>query len=110
MADIYATNDGIVLKNIPATSGGSWDAARDATTGQVQPWIYQKLSETFVLDDEMRRRMGEMNPTASLRMANRLLEAHERDYWQPDEATLEGLRRGADELEDKCEGIAFAAE
>ena len=36
MADIYATNDGIVLKNIPATSGGSWDAARDATTGQVQ--------------------------------------------------------------------------
>jgi len=35
MADIYATNDGIVLKNIPATSGGSWDAARDATTGQV---------------------------------------------------------------------------
>ncbi len=81
-----------------------------ATTGQVQPWIYQKLSETFVLDDEMRRRMGEMNPTASLRMANRLLEAHERDYWQPDEATLEALRRGADELEDKCEGIAFAAE
>ena len=35
MADIYATNDSIVLKNIPETSGGSWDAARDATSGQL---------------------------------------------------------------------------
>ena len=35
MADIYATNDSQVLKNIPATSGGSWDACRDATSGQV---------------------------------------------------------------------------
>ena len=35
MPDIYATNDSQVLKNIPATSGGSWDACRDATSGQV---------------------------------------------------------------------------
>ena len=25
-----------------------------ATTGQVQPWVYQQMTETFVLDDEMR--------------------------------------------------------
>jgi magnesium chelatase subunit H len=81
-----------------------------ATTGQVKPWVYQRLSETFVLDDNMRQRMAELNPTAGLRMANRLLEAHERDYWQPDEETLEALRRGADELEDQCEGITIAAE
>ena len=81
-----------------------------ATTGQVQPWVYQRFSETFVLDDEMRRRMAEMNPTASLRMANRLIEAHERDYWQPDEETLDALRKGALELEDQCEGITIAAE
>jgi magnesium chelatase subunit H len=43
-------------------------------------------------------------------MANRLLEAHERDYWQPDEETLDALRRGVDELEDQCEGITIAAE
>jgi magnesium chelatase subunit H len=54
--------------------------------------------------------MAELNPTAGLRMANRLLEAHERDYWQPDEETLDALRRGADELEDQCEGITIAAE
>ncbi len=81
-----------------------------ATTGQVEPWVYQRLTETFVLDEEMRRRLAALNPTASTRMANRLLEAHERAYWQPDAATLEALRQGAEELEDHLEGIPFAAE
>ena len=79
-----------------------------ATTGQVDPWVYQRLTETFVLDDAMRRRLAELNPQASARVANRLIEAHERAYWTPDEATLEALRRGADELEDRLEGIAPA--
>jgi len=76
-----------------------------ATTGQVAPWVYQRLTETFVLDEAMRRRLAELNPQASARVANRLIEAHERAYWQPDDATLEALRRGADELEDTLEGI-----
>jgi magnesium chelatase subunit H len=77
-----------------------------ATTGQVEPWVYQRLSETFVLDDEMRRRLAALNPKASARMANRLLEAHDRNYWQPDAATLAALQNAADELEDRLEGIA----
>jgi magnesium chelatase subunit H len=81
-----------------------------ATTGQVEPWVYQRLSETFVLDVEMRRRLAALNPAASLRMANRLLEAQERAYWRPDEATLDALRNGADELEDRLEGVGIAAE
>ncbi|MBY4894230.1 magnesium chelatase subunit H [Rhodobacteraceae bacterium N5(2021)] len=81
-----------------------------ATTGQVDPWVYQRLSETFVLDDDMRRRLAELNPQASARMANRLLEAHERNYWHPDEATLAALQAGADELEDTLEGLNVAAE
>jgi magnesium chelatase subunit H len=76
-----------------------------ATTGQVDPWVYQRLSETFVLDEDMRRRMAALNPQASARMANRLLEAFERNYWQPDEATLAALQAGADELEDTLEGL-----
>ena len=76
-----------------------------ATTGQVDPWVYQRLSETFVLDEEMRRRMAALNPQASARMANRLLEAHDRQYWQPDDATLAALQAGADELEDTLEGL-----
>ncbi|MEO0420853.1 MAG: magnesium chelatase subunit H [Pseudomonadota bacterium] len=76
-----------------------------ATTGQVAPWVYDRLSETFVLDDEMRKRLAELNPAASLKVANRLLEAHERDYWSPDEETLEALRRAGEELEDRLEGV-----
>jgi len=76
-----------------------------ATTGQVQPWVYQQLSETFMLDPEMRDRLARLNPTASARVANRLLEAYERNYWQPDEATLEALRRAGEELEDRLEGV-----
>jgi magnesium chelatase subunit H len=77
-----------------------------ATTGQVEPWVYQRLSETFVLDAEMRRRLASINPQASARMANRLLEASDRNYWQPDAETLAALQDAADELEDRVEGIA----
>ncbi|MEL7100393.1 MAG: magnesium chelatase subunit H [Pseudomonadota bacterium] len=77
-----------------------------ATTGQVDPWVYQRISETFVLDDEMRERIAAMNPTAASRMAGRLLEASDRDYWQPDAETLEALQDAADQLEDRMEGIA----
>ncbi|MEM7613537.1 MAG: cobaltochelatase subunit CobN, partial [Pseudomonadota bacterium] len=79
-----------------------------ATTGQVEPWVYQRITETFVLDEDMRRRLAELNPAASTRMANRLLEAQERAYWDPDEETLEALRRGAEELEDQLEGVGLA--
>ncbi|MGY6412491.1 MAG: magnesium chelatase subunit H [Alkalilacustris sp.] len=77
-----------------------------ATTGQVEPWVYQRLSETFVLDAEMRKRLLDLNPKASARMAGRLLEASDRQYWQPDDETLAALQAAADEIEDRLEGIA----
>ena len=76
-----------------------------ATTGQVAPWVYQQLTETFVLDAEMRARLTALNPTSSAKMANRLIEAHERKYWAPDAATLEALRAAGDEIEDRLEGV-----
>jgi len=76
-----------------------------ATTGKVAPWVYGRLASTYVLDAEMRDRMAALNPQASARVANRLLEAHERSYWSPDPATLEALRQAGAELEDRIEGI-----
>jgi magnesium chelatase subunit H len=76
-----------------------------ATTGQVQPWVYKQLTETFVLDPAMRERLARLNPTASAKVASRLIEAFERSYWQPDDATLEALRRAGEELEDRLEGV-----
>ena len=80
-----------------------------ATTNAVDPWVYQRLSETFVLDEDMRRRLADLNPQASARMANRLLEANDRNFWQPDEATLAALQDAADELEDRLEGLTTMA-
>ena len=67
--------------------------------------MYRQLATTFVLDDEMRERMAALNPTASARVANRLLEANERSYWSPDPALLEALRNAGAELEDRLEGL-----
>ncbi len=76
-----------------------------ATTGEVDPWVYQRISETYVLDAEMRERMAALNPRASARVANRLIEAVDRKFWSPDEATLAALHAASDELEDRLEGI-----
>ena len=76
-----------------------------ATTGQVQPWVYQQLTQTFLLDPEMRERLARLNPSASARVASRLMEAYERQYWTPDQDTLDAMRRAGEELEDRLEGI-----
>jgi magnesium chelatase subunit H len=76
-----------------------------ATTGQVAPWVYQQLTQTYVLDATMRERLAALNPAASAKVANRLLEAHERKYWSPDAAALAALRQASAELEDRVEGV-----
>jgi magnesium chelatase subunit H len=76
-----------------------------ATTGQVAPWVYQQLTQTFMLDPQMRDRLARLNPTASARVASRLLEANDRKYWTPDEQVLAALRAAGAELEDRLEGV-----
>jgi magnesium chelatase subunit H len=93
--------EGVRQIEVHITNTMGWSA----TTGQVQPWVYQQLTETFMLDASMRERMARLNPTASARVANRLIEAYERQYWQPDERTLEALRQAGEELEDRLEGV-----
>ena len=78
-----------------------------ATTGQVEAWVYRQITETFVLDPEMRARLAALNPTASAKIAGRLIEAQERRYWSPDPAMLEALREAGEELEDRLEGITM---
>ncbi len=76
-----------------------------ATTGKVAPWVYQRITETFVLDPQMRNRMASLNPSACVKLANRLLEAHARHYWTPDDDVLDALRQAGEELEDRAEGV-----
>jgi magnesium chelatase subunit H len=93
--------EGVRQIEVAITNTLGWSA----TTGQVQPWVYQQLTQTFMLDPAMRDRLARLNPTASLKLANRLLEAQRRQYWNPDAETLAALQRAGDELEDRLEGV-----
>jgi magnesium chelatase subunit H len=97
--------EGVRQLEVHVTNTMGWSA----TTGEVAPWVYQRLTETFVLDRAMRERLAALNPAASAKVANRLLEAHERRYWSPEPAVLDALRRAGEELEDRIEGIGVAA-
>ncbi|MFP1624171.1 cobaltochelatase subunit CobN [Streptomyces sp. 5K101] len=66
----------------------------DATTGVVADWMYDKLTETYVLDPTNRAFLQEANPWALHGIAERLLEAESRGMWEkPDPAVLAGLRQ-----------------
>ncbi|RPF71771.1 cobaltochelatase subunit CobN [Aurantiacibacter spongiae] len=94
--------EGVIHIEASITNTFGWSA----TTGQVDEWVYRQLSETFVLDEDMRQRLSALNPTASARMANRLLEASDRQFWTPSAETLAALEAAGDELNDRMEGIA----
>ncbi len=93
--------EGVRQIEVHITNTMGWSA----TTGQVQPWVYKQLTETFVLDPQMRDRLARLNPTASARLANRLIEASDRAYWQPDDDMRNQLQQASDELEDRLEGV-----
>ncbi len=65
----------------------------DATTGVVADWMYDKLAETYVLDEENQRFLTESNPWALHGITERLLEAADRQLWQePDPEVLRALQ------------------
>ncbi len=77
----------------------------DATAHVMADWMYEQLTESYVLDPENRKFMTESNPWALHGMAERLLEAVDRGMWeQPDAKTLAGLRQALLEAEGDLEG------
>ncbi|BBC38350.1 Probable cobalamin biosynthesis protein cobN [Streptomyces graminofaciens] len=77
----------------------------DATTGVIADWMYDKLTETYVLDPTNREFLQQANPWALHGIAERLLEAESRGLWEkPDPAVLEGLRQVYLETEGDLEG------
>ncbi|MET9833975.1 cobaltochelatase subunit CobN [Streptomyces sp. NPDC006385] len=77
----------------------------DATTGVVADWMYDKLTETYVLDPANREFLQQANPWALHGIAERLLEAESRGMWEkPDPAVLDALRQVYLETEGDLEG------
>jgi magnesium chelatase subunit H len=79
-----------------------WSATADA----VDDWIYAEVAHTFLFDETMLERLRDLNPHSAHALAQRLLEANGRGYWDADEATLEKLREISRSLEDQLEGVA----
>jgi cobaltochelatase CobN len=53
----------------------------DATAGIVEDWMYERVTEAYVADAGMRKFFAESNPWALTSIAERLLEADDRDLW-----------------------------
>jgi cobaltochelatase CobN len=65
----------------------------DATSQIIDDWMYQEVTETYALDPEMQEFFQQSNPWALRSIAERLMEAADRDMWDASEETLNELRR-----------------
>jgi cobaltochelatase CobN len=77
----------------------------DATTGVVADWMYERLTQEYVLDPVNREFLTDANPWALHGISERLLEAAERGLWaEPDPALLAELQAAFLESEGDLEG------
>lgn len=79
-----------------------WSATADA----VDDWIYTEVANTFLFDESMLERLRDLNPHSAHALAQRLLEANGRGYWDADAEVLAKLRDISRSLEDQLEGVA----
>jgi len=82
----------------------------EASTQEVDDWVFDDITKTFVLDDEMRQFFEENNPYALEEIARRLLEAESRGLWDADPEVLDALRNTYLEIEGWMEDLAGEGE
>lgn len=82
----------------------------EASTQEVDDWIFDDITKTFVLDEKMRRFFEENNPYALEEMSRRLLEAQSRGLWDPDPELLEELKKSYLEIESWMEELSGEGE
>jgi len=71
----------------------------EATTQEVDDWIFDDIARTFMLDEENRKFFQENNPWAMEEIGRRLLEANQRGLWEADPEVLENLKETYLEVE-----------
>jgi len=75
----------------------------EASTQEVDDWIFDDIADTFVNDREMREFFEKNNPFALEEIARRLLEAEQRGLWDADEEVLDKLKNNYLEIESWME-------
>jgi cobaltochelatase CobN len=71
----------------------------DATTHVVEDWMYERVTDAYVADPDVRKFFERSNPWALRAIAERLLEAHERGLWDASAGALDTLRSALLEAE-----------
>ncbi|MDU1349753.1 cobaltochelatase subunit CobN [uncultured Clostridium sp.] len=64
----------------------------DATADVVEDWMYEKISETYLFNEERREWIKNANSWAIHSMTERLLEANQRGMWSAKDETIEKLK------------------
>jgi cobaltochelatase CobN len=64
----------------------------EATTQEVDDWIFDEIAKTFIMDEENREFFQENNPWAMEEMGRRLLGAEQRGLWKADPEVLDALK------------------
>lgn len=76
----------------------------DATTGLMEDWMYETLTDTYVSDQTNREFFEKSNPWALRDISGRLLEAAERGLWeQPSDKALNTLKEAFLDMEGAVE-------
>ncbi|GAA0783668.1 cobaltochelatase subunit CobN [Hathewaya limosa] len=65
----------------------------DATSDIIEDWMYEKISEEYLFNEERCKWINEVNPWAVHNMTERLLEANQRGMWNAKKESLEKLRK-----------------
>ncbi|MEG4504050.1 magnesium chelatase subunit H [Microcoleus sp. F6_B4] len=88
-----------ISKRLVNTTGWS------ATAGAVDNWVYEDVNTTFIQDEEMQKRLLNLNPHSFRKIVSTLLEVNGRGYWETSENNLDRLRELYQEVEDRIEGV-----
>jgi len=76
----------------------------DATAQVIDDWMYEQLTDHYVLDPEVQQFFRDKNPWALRNIIERLMESVDRGLWQePDEQQLEQMRQVYLQLEGDLE-------
>jgi len=75
------------------------------TTNFQDGWVYDQAAETYAFDPAMAAKLRQANPEAFRNIVGRMLEAHGRGYWSPDEDTLDKLQTLYNQADEALEGI-----
>ncbi|WP_416670809.1 magnesium chelatase subunit H [Egbenema bharatensis] len=96
-------------------SGGAYEISQRmtalmgwaGTTDFKENWVYDQAADTYALDAAMAEKLRQANPEAFRNIVGRMLEAHGRGFWSPDQEKLEKLRSLYEQTDETLEGVTL---